>query len=474
MRFRKASLPMTPTRSRRPLSRVVRIGGAAALVATAGAFLAVGGPLGFAGAADSSPSAVATPAVVSIDVASAEVGPFDRMRIDLGFRLPPAAQPGDKFHVVVPAQLIPLGPGFDVRDGSGATVAIASTSGNTITFTLTNYVASHAGVSGIASFEAGWDRRSLAPGQAVTLSFDADGTRFDDTVKIGSVLPNRSLADFWQGWSDDRVEDATSPANALRWMVASPQVLTSTASTVVFAATAEAGSTIECSRIGVSESRTLNDFSEIVAATAVPDARRTVTCTPQRIDVTVTGVEPGTWVLLNGRSSVTDASRSDYALGAIVAVDGVGSAGRGVAVRSGSTGTGGGRVRADAPGAGGAGSATTAAPAGAANSSASVGAAGTAGAAGTGSSSGGPATEPAKPVVLPETGPGADAPRRSEAISDLPAMTERMLAAGSTPAPASGGVQLRAILVLGAIGALLLLAALRRRRHDEDPAPAAG
>lgn len=292
------------------------------------------------------PEATVSGAVVSVDVATTTSGPFEKVRIDLRFAIPDQAVVGDQFHLALPAQLVAAGPGFEVKDAAGQPIASASTAGNVVTFTTTEYVDQHDKVVGSAFLEAGWDRRKVTAGDVVELLFDADGTTFRDSVTLSGGLPDRSRPDAWLGWADERAEDSGGPTNALRWFVASPRTVAGGSGAVAVVVTPGAGSSLSCDRVTVTEATKLDDFHEFVGQTSVPAARRTVICGPGQVTVEVTGVAASTWVLVVGRATVTDSALGEYTNSATVTANGSTATARGLATHSPSGGNGGGAARA--------------------------------------------------------------------------------------------------------------------------------
>lgn len=409
-------------------------------------------------------------AVVTVDIAAPASGPFERVRIDLGFAIPDGAVAGDQFHLTLPPQLLPIGPGFDVTDATGEVIALARTGGNVVTFTASSYVDRHDGVIGAAFLEAGWNRRLVSPGASVDLLFDADGTPFRESVALTGALPDRDRVDVWQGWADERAEDTASPTNALRWSIASPRMLGDAPSDVAIVVTPGAGSSLSCDRVTVAEATRLDAFNEFVGAVAVPAARRNVACDAGRVTVEVAGVAPGTWVLVSGRASVTDGSLDRYTNTATVTANGVTVTATGTAVPGRAGGIGGGAVRASAA-VGGVStrSATPAAPGSGPGGLAGAGSVGGVDG-GTAADRGDGAGDAAATVVADDgaiatdaadlAGGGTDA----DVVDEAAASTADGPAGAVTPARRTGGFQVRSIAFLAAVVAAVGAVMARRAR----------
>lgn len=144
-------------------------------------------------------------AITSVNVIEETADSFAQVHVNVTWAVPDGTAPGDTFHLTLPASLHALdGQTFDLRtpDGS-AVVANASISGDVVTFTATDYVATHNSVNGSAVFSA-----SRSSGTAVNTPVDAtftsEGRTFQDTITFtGDPGANTTMETYKWGKLND-------------------------------------------------------------------------------------------------------------------------------------------------------------------------------------------------------------------------------------------------------------------------------
>ncbi|KQQ65376.1 Ig-like domain-containing protein [Microbacterium sp. Leaf320] len=225
-------------------------------------------------------------AITGIRVVDAQAAPFAPVKVELEWTVPDTAHTGDTFTVAMPGQLTPLTAGFALTDAQGVKVADAVVTGATITFTLTDWVDTHADVSGAAFFDATF-YTDQAPGVDVPVAFTADGTPFQDVVRVLSVDEvDRTKPQLAGYWTDPADQGTVSPTGAISWSLQTPL---GPLPSVVLSATPGPGQSLACDKpIRVERTETYQAGTGwLTNLTPVPAGDYSVDCDSTSIRVTL-------------------------------------------------------------------------------------------------------------------------------------------------------------------------------------------
>lgn len=283
------------------------------------------------------PDAITT---VSVEQDSAQSG--TQVKIDLDWSVPNGAQPGDHFTLQLPSELSRFIAAFDLTDDDGSVVAKAVVdNAGLVTFTLTDFVASHPfDVHGSAYFWATF-RSAEDPGTPVTVTFTTDsGDEFDDVITVvGATQINRTVPVKAGSWADPTDQGTTKPTGALVWSVAAPR---GPFSTLVFEDLAQPGIEIACGTpVRVYSTMTTNANGGLINLVTIPAADYAAACTPQGITVSMNRpVADGEFIQVTFNSTIVDPALSSYANTATVTADGRGQTTSAKVDRKGAGGTG--------------------------------------------------------------------------------------------------------------------------------------
>ena len=172
-----------------------------------------------------SPAAMAAPASVTFSNQAfdkTEMTSGESTRFSFNWAVADGSRGGDTFTIVLPDELRPSSTaGFALRNSANDVVANAVWSGNTATFTLTDFVNDKFSVNGSAYFTVAWDRRvvDVERGGTYSLQFTGSGSW---TLPL-TLLPDGEGGDGQStskvGWwlSDD--QGASSSERQLGWVV---------------------------------------------------------------------------------------------------------------------------------------------------------------------------------------------------------------------------------------------------------------
>ncbi|WP_157749613.1 SdrD B-like domain-containing protein [Jatrophihabitans sp. GAS493] len=179
--------------------------------------LAVGGLLAYtasrAGAKD------ITNAITSVDVSPKNPKPTDTVTVNLTWSVPTGTEAGDTFDLVIPSVLGDFPSGFDLRDPANNLVATAKIVGHKVTFTLTDYAATHQHVTGTAFFTS-----QVTPGTAPGLTHLHFTGSIDKTVDItigGTFGRDRTVPDKF-GYFYRNDQGTSNPTDAVIWAIETP------------------------------------------------------------------------------------------------------------------------------------------------------------------------------------------------------------------------------------------------------------
>ncbi|MFK3677184.1 DUF5979 domain-containing protein [Microbacterium sp. NPDC090218] len=268
--------------------------------------------------ASSASAATALGVITTVTVDQESVTGTTAFRVDLDWRIPDDAVPGDVFHLQLPPELYGVNNAFTLMSPAGDIIAtVVGDSNGYYTFTLTAYVATHDDVAGHAYFWAAFRDVPRESGP-VPLAFDSDGQVFEDTITyIAREAGGDHRADkvgFWR-YGDQGVR---VPVDALGWRVTSPM---GPVASVKFEDTVDAGHKISCDSLLVRSTTTYLPSGFYDPATLVPvdPSRYDVECDGDGYSVTMpAGVLAQEIVEVYYRSTVTDVTMAQYVNSATV------------------------------------------------------------------------------------------------------------------------------------------------------------
>lgn len=196
--------------------------------------------------------------ITNVDIAQTQLEVWQKARVDVTFAVPAGAAGGDTFTLVMPDSLL-VDPSmtFPVMTATmpqqkmaDATVSVVG--GQTIvTFTLTDYVNTHSGVTGSAYFESTWDANKVTPGTTEILTFLTGATSSTDSVFIVPTVQTREPSK-WQTWVNDPTAEGLPADDNLTWGLMFGEVKPSDIGTIVtFTDTPRAGQKLDCATIQI-------------------------------------------------------------------------------------------------------------------------------------------------------------------------------------------------------------------------------
>ncbi|QIM15840.1 hypothetical protein G7067_04485 [Leucobacter insecticola] len=265
-------------------------------------------------------AAVVPSAITSVSIEQTMAIKYDFLTIHLGWAVPDGAEEGDTFSVTLPEELRAVGSDFTLTDGSGAVVATATMSGSTVTFTLTDYVATHANTHGDATIRAQFFS-DAADNTSVPLRFvTGDGDAFDLSIFKYAVTPiDRSQPAKAASWMDLQDQGITKPQNAIWWQVAAPR---GPSTTTRFTDTLGPGMKMDCAMGFMSTFEVQPSTGYLINQVDIDPSRVTVhSCTDTGFDVSISGAQPGEILSVGYFTSLTDQWLADYSNTATVTQD---------------------------------------------------------------------------------------------------------------------------------------------------------
>lgn len=281
-----------------------------ALAALAGVIL--GGVLSSAPAT----AAVIADGITSVTPNKTSYDYTERVGLAFTWAVPDSAAAGDTFTLTLPPALTAasLTP-FTLTAPDGTAVAEAEWSGTTATFTLTDYVSTHDGVSGSGHLSAEWDRDVIPEqGGPVVLDFGATAT----TVVVGpkpdcetDCGPTRTERGAWKGsdWADGNYEGTRDPSGNIRWIVELPGGPTGLTGPVTVVDTVGAGSTVDCDSFIVLARPNL---AHGTAPAPVDPSRYSLSCTDSGFTAVVDSVSPEEFIDFQYTGTITDQTSGSY------------------------------------------------------------------------------------------------------------------------------------------------------------------
>ncbi len=257
-------------------------------------------------------------AIRSVDVVETTAAAGDSVKVAATWAVPDGSKAGDTFTLTLPTMLVTnalSGVTRDLKDKDGEVVARYVVSGQTVTFTLTEYAEDHIGISGTAHFGVTL-ARSLAPDPRTPVQFQVNGAVWPqiDYIDVTGPKPGDDYsgsASKWQNWR--KVGD--DPRGGILWAITGPSVPESLAhgSTYVIRDVPGAGQQIDCTEMHLWQGDK-NIGGELTNRTYVGTDRYTKECTADSASVTIkpTARDVGKVFMLLGYSVVTDPNLSEY------------------------------------------------------------------------------------------------------------------------------------------------------------------
>ena len=173
----------------------------------------------------SAPAAMAAPASVTFSNQAfdkTEMTSGESTHFSFNWAVADGSRGGDTFTIVLPDELRPSSTaGFALRNSSNDVVANAVWSGNTATFTLTDFVNDKTSVNGSAYFSVSWDRSVVdyVNGATYNLGFSGSGSW---TLPL-TLLPDGEAGEGQStskvGWWLSADQGASSSEHQLGWVV---------------------------------------------------------------------------------------------------------------------------------------------------------------------------------------------------------------------------------------------------------------
>lgn len=291
-------------------------------------------------------AAVIPDAITAVSVVDDSVQYGDQVRIEVNWALPDSAAAGDTFWLQLPDVFTRHRTTFDLRSPSGEVVATAAVAADgRVTFTATDFVASHDSVAGSAYFSVTFTSE-MTGGGLITVEFPTSSTVHTDEIEVLPFTPIDRSGPVKAGfWTDPDDQGLASPEGALTWSIASPR---GPADQLRFDDEANPGQAFRCDEVLVERTTTTDDFSGYlldltpVAATdydlscsaagwslnltrpLAADEIVQVTLTADITDPTLEGYTNDAVVTTGTRDRVTTATVSRFDAGGIGDGDGMG------------------------------------------------------------------------------------------------------------------------------------------------------
>lgn len=163
--------------------------------------------------------------ITDVQTTPSTVAVGDQLVTDLKFRIATGTPAGQQTQLSLPAALVALPAGFDVRTSDGSLVATAIISSGTpaiITFTTSAYAQTHLDVRGAAFVKDNFDSTVAPPGRTTPLKYVSGSTTFTNelTVSPGGSIDRTGAYKFGQFVRPD--QGRTRPDGAIYWFIESP------------------------------------------------------------------------------------------------------------------------------------------------------------------------------------------------------------------------------------------------------------
>ena len=190
----------------------------------------------------------------------------------------------------------------------------------TVTFTLTNYVATHDDVTGVARATAHFSQSQITPGQDNTFDFHSGSTHWHSTVNIGPPISADHTKAYKIGfWTNGEDQGAQGSSGAVSWRIYSKA---GPWNTLAFHDTLGAGQSNDCSSITVVSATTYNPDGSLIDPVAL-GSRATVTCTPGTFTVTIGTVLAAEVVRVAYTTTITQPTQTPFSNSVDVVSNGI-------------------------------------------------------------------------------------------------------------------------------------------------------
>jgi hypothetical protein len=260
-------------------------------------------------------------AITAVTTTPARPSLHDPVTVHIAFCIPQGSAEGDTFSLTLPRQLEPLTAGFKVTDATTDIVAQAVVNSEVVTFTMTAYAGSHAGICGTAYFQTILVPSNVTPNTANTLAFAAGGQVFDTTVTpIRTSVPSPEQPLLYGTWAIPALEDHLSGTDALTWYVQAPaSPHPDGLAAVTFVDKAGAGQHIDCAHVGV-QAGTLDSgglFTYVSRYLTI----KSFSCTRERVRLVTGHIAKGQDLRMVVTTTVADRASASFGSSATVMVD---------------------------------------------------------------------------------------------------------------------------------------------------------
>ena len=248
--------------------------------------------------------------ITGVSVAEDSAVNWSEVEVEFTFTAPAGTLPGDTFSLTLPAELSSTVTGFDLTAPDGSVIARAEVVGKVVTFTFTDYVSSHQNVSG-SGFIWTMFNSTAGAGENVTITFVTNSGEFEDGILVTETIIDRNFVAKSGGWTNIADQGVTAPDGAISWMIASAR---GPFPLLTFTDPMRDGQRMECGTLEVLSTTKVDPATgELQNLVAVAPSRYSITCDPQEFVVDLpAGSAPGEVVVIQYRSTVTDATFAEY------------------------------------------------------------------------------------------------------------------------------------------------------------------
>ncbi len=234
---------------------------------------------------------------------------YGSVTVNVDFALPPSAATGDTFTLQLPPSLVAMTDGFDLLDPHGVVVATAVVHGGVVTFTVSNFVDTHDGVTGTAHFGAFFNTDLITLGSNQEFTFIGSGKTFHDHVQIGtSPGVNRSKPRKYGFWTDPVDQGTSTLTDAGKWRIESAR---GPWDSLTFTDGVGAGQAFDCATLRIVSSKA-TDSQGRLTATHPLGSRAHVTCSATAFVISIGAVASGEIVQVTIAATITDPTLTTY------------------------------------------------------------------------------------------------------------------------------------------------------------------
>lgn len=251
-------------------------------------------------------NAAVVEAITNVIVSPTTIPEDGTIRADIVWSVPASAQGGDTFTLNFPSVVTMPPSGFELRDASNNLVATATSSGNTLTFTLSNFVNTHTNVNGTAYISSGI--AGATAGTPENLTFTTSTQTFSATIDITPAYTDRSQVHKLGDWTKPD-QGHVDPSEALAWYVIMPNTNWVGAT---IEDTAPNGTTIDCGSLWLVEADVHPTSGALSNIRPGPSGvAHIVHCDPTRFTATIDAHSDPTTVYAIGYTTSLDGPRRD-------------------------------------------------------------------------------------------------------------------------------------------------------------------